>query len=101
MALGRPVEFLQIGVALRVVGVDRVEARLAKLREAPVEIVAVVLAFPHGIQPDGKQRLAINKDHAVVADGRDAGGRRRLHRDPPRLLARIAGKIAGLDKHAV
>ena len=101
VVLGRRVKLLQVGVALRVVGVDRIEARLAKLGEATVEIVAVVFPLPHGIQPDGKQRLAVDEDHAVVAHGADARRRRRLHRDPPRLLARVAGEIAGLDEHAV
>jgi len=84
-----------------VVGVDRIEARLAKLGEATVEIVAVVFSLPHGIQPDGKQRLAVDEDHAVVAHGGDARCGQRLHRDPPQLLARVAGEIAGLDEHAV
>jgi len=84
-----------------VVGVDRIEARLAQFGEATVEIVAVVLPLPHGIQPDGKQRLAVDEDHAVITHRGDARRRRRLHRDPPQLLARVTGEIAGLDKHAV
>ena len=49
----------------------------------------------------GKQRLAVDENHPVVAHRGHARRRRRLHGDPPRLLALVPGEIARLDQHAV